>query len=255
MMKITLKSYLAAAVVAFIVFSAQLASAGTILKLSLGDTGPDVEYTGGAGGVYSTVDDLTPGTTGEQNTAVEFVGDLDPFFADILTPTASYTLNGVTALGLASVVGPVPGTGQIGQTMTGGVFELWDASNNLLLAVLIDDSNLSGFTGSTAGAEFSINNGLAYDGSLLPYLDATSVSFSIAMTDINDPAGMTVTPMGPIFGPFPGIGFVQSATVNPFTADADKLVAAEVIIPEPTTVLLLVFGGMWANAFIRRRAA
>jgi hypothetical protein len=254
MMKIHLTSFLAAAVAAFVMLSAQFVGAGTILKLSLGDTGPDLEYSGGPGGVFSTVDDgALPATLGEQNTAVEFVGDLDAFFADILTPTASYTLNGVTASGLATVLGPVPGVGQIGLLLDGGEFQLYDDSNNLLLDVDLDSSTLSGFTGSTTGAEFSINNGIVVDGLLADYLDDDSISFSIAMTDINDPVGMTVTPVGlPIpAGPL----FLQMAHVNPFMADADKLIAADVIIPEPTTILLLVFGGLSANAFIRRPSA
>jgi hypothetical protein len=238
-------------VAAFVLLSAQIVSAGTILKLTLGDTGPDVEYSGGPAGVFSTVDQLDPDTPGEQNTAIDFVGDLS-FLTDILTPVASYTLNGVTASGLASVIGPVPGVGQIGQLFSGGDFQLYDENDNLLLDVDIDGSALSGFTGSTSGAEFSINNGLAVGGSLLQYLIADTVSFSIAMTDINDPVGMTVTPMGP---PIPaGPLFVQMGTVNAFTADADKLIAAEVI-PEPATAFLLVLGGLSAFGCVRRRAA
>jgi hypothetical protein len=248
MMKNLLKSFSALAAVAMLLASAQLVNAGTILKLSLGDTGPDVEYSGGAGGVFSTFNDTDPTTTGEQNTAIDFVGDLAPFFADVLTPIASYSLNGVTAAGLASVV-----NGQVGQLFAGGDFQLYDPANTLLLDVDLTSSALSGFVGSTAGAEFSINNGIVVGGTLAPYLDATSISFSIALTGINDPAGMTITPVGlPII--MPGLT-IQPATVNAFTADADKLVAADVIIPEPGTVLLLGLGGLACVSMIRRRTA
>jgi hypothetical protein len=244
MMKNLLRSFVLAALAA--AFLTQFASAGTILKLSLGDTGPDVEYTGGAGGVFSTALEVDPTTLGEQNTAVDFVGDLD-YLTDILTPTASYTLNGVTAMGLASVV-----NGQVGQVFSGGEFQLYDDSNNLLLDVDLTSSALTGFVGSTTGAEFSISNGIVVGGSLAPILEPGSVSFSIAMTDINAPLGLMITPVGPPII-LPGLT-IQTATVNAFDADADKLIAAEVI-PEPTTVGLLLMGAVSAVAFSRRRPA
>ena len=46
------------------------ADAGTIIKLSLGNTGPDIEY---SGGVLSTVDDGIVGTPGDQNTSIDFL--------------------------------------------------------------------------------------------------------------------------------------------------------------------------------------
>ena len=58
---------------------------------------------------------------------------------------------------------------------------------------------------------------------------------------------LNLLPVGPPLIPFPGL-VIQPATVNQFTADADKLIAADVIIPEPSTVLLLVLGGMLAAA-------
>jgi hypothetical protein len=227
--------------------SALRAEAGTILKLTLGDTGPDLEYSGGIAGVFSTVDENDPNTAGEQNTAVDFVGDLG-FIPDILTADASYTLDGVAAAGLGAAV-----NGQVGQLFGGGNFKLWDDNNGLLLDVNLTSSALSGFIGSTAGAVFSINNGVAVAGTLLPYLDPGSVSFSIALGGINDPGGMSITPVGP-----PTIipGFIiQPATVNAFTADGDKLIAADVIIPEPTSILLVLVGGFAFQAGIRRRAS
>src|SRR5690348_3953154 len=48
--------------------------AGTILKLSLGEVGPDI---GMNGGVLSTVNDGNAATTGDQNTAVDFTDGLN----------------------------------------------------------------------------------------------------------------------------------------------------------------------------------
>jgi hypothetical protein len=206
-------------------------------------------YSGGALGVFSTVDDGNGTTTGEQNTAIDFVGALSSY-ADILTADASYTLRDVTADGMASVILP---SGQVGQGFIGGSFELYDASNTLLLSVNLTKSALAGTVGGTTGAEFSITDGVVSGGTLAPLLSPTTVSFSIAMTGINNLSGpgLAITPVGPAYtaGPFT----IQPATVNPFTADADKLIAAEVV-PEPATTLLII-GTLSASAIVRRRAS
>jgi hypothetical protein len=139
----------------------------------------------------------------------------------------------------------------VSQLFTGGEFQLYDPGNNLLLDVDLTTSNFSGFVGSSTGAEFSINNGIVMGGSLAPYLDANSISFSIALTEIG-PGGLGVSNLG-VPQIIPGFGTLRTAELNAFTADADKLIAAEVIIPEPGTLLLLAIGGLMA-AFPRRRA-
>jgi len=48
--------------------------ASTIIKLNLGGVGPDVAMN--AQGALSTVDDGVAGTTGNQNTAIEYTGFL-----------------------------------------------------------------------------------------------------------------------------------------------------------------------------------
>src|SRR5438034_340997 len=101
--------------------------AATILKLDLGNIGPDVGMT--AGGVFGTVSDGNAATVGDQNTAVEFTGFLDPGHPDVTTPTASFSLIGLTEIGPATVVG-----GTVVQSFIGGTFSVFDPSNILLLS-------------------------------------------------------------------------------------------------------------------------
>src|SRR5262245_27169360 len=96
-----IRMFACAAIAAVLLFfSSEAAQAGTIIKLSLGGTGPDLTYTGGAGGVLSTVNDGNGGTTGDQNTAIDFLDFLSAI-PDIPTSIASYSLSGVTAAGPA----------------------------------------------------------------------------------------------------------------------------------------------------------
>lgn len=246
MMKVQLKSLISTtALVAVALFaSSQVAHAGTIIKLNLGGTGPDIQYTGGLLGVLSTVNDGGP--YGDQATAIEYVGDLD-FLADEPFAVASYSLSNVLAAGPASVI-----NGQVGQLFNGGSFQLYDSSGDLLLDVTIGASAFSGFVGSTTGAEFSIDNGLVQGGWLAQYLVDDSITFSIALNGINGPSGLNITPLGPpiIAPPFE----IIPATINAFTADASKIIGGEVV-PEPATGLLMVLGSIAATGLVRRRAS
>lgn len=235
MTKIHTKLVCSAIVAALFCASSQFASAGTILKLSLGDVDPDLEYSGGVGGVLSTIDDgAIPLTTGEQNTAVDFTDFLSGM-TDITLPEASYTLNGVTAVGPATVIfGTI-----VAQNFAGGEFQLYDDSNVLLLDVDLSSTVLTGPLGtSPTGSVFSVTNGTVVGGSLDPLIIDDSISFSIAMTDINGGAGLSVSPAG---------------TLNPFVADASKLIAADPV-PEPSAALLIMVGSMAVPAVMRRRA-
>ncbi|MEX2310255.1 MAG: hypothetical protein WD738_21990 [Pirellulales bacterium] len=243
MMKIHSVFARAGLVVALLVASSQVAQAGTILKLNLGgDPAPDVEYTGGVAGVLSTVDDGdgSAGSPGDQNTAVEFL-DFLSLISDISSADASYSLNGVTAVGPASVLfGTV-----VAQDFAGGTFQLWDDSPVpvLLLDVALTTSALVGPIGPPAtGAVFSTTFGTPLGGTLAPLIVPGTVSVSIAMTDVNGGAGLSVTPIGP------GVG-----TLNEFVADVTKTIAAE-RIPEPTAGVLLLVGGLMAAPRMRRRA-
>ena len=240
MMKIHMKAFVRATVVAaLILLPLQAASAGTILKLSLGAVGPDLEF---SGGVLSTSDDGDAGTTGEQNTAVDF-SDFLSGMTDIVLPDASYTLNGVTASGPASVLFGVV----VIQPLSGGDFQLWDDTNALLLDVDLGDTALSGPLGPSAtGAVFSITNGSVVGGSLAPLIIGNSVSVSISMTNISSGGidGLSVSPLAP---PVAGLG-----TLNDFTADATKAIAGE-RVPEPASAMLVILGSLLAPAMMRRR--
>jgi hypothetical protein len=239
MMKSRVKLFVRAAVVAALVLSSfQSALAGTIIKLSLGDINPDLEYSGGPGGVLSTIDDGIVATTGEQNTAVDFTDFLSSM-TDITLPDASYTLNGVTAAGPATILFGVVAV----QGFAGGDFQLYDDTNTLLLDVLLASTVLTGPLGPAAtGSVFSVTDGLVVGGSLAPLMIDTSISFSIAMTGINGGAGLSAVPIGP------GV-----AILDPFVADASKLIAADPV-PEPATAMLVLLGALAIPAFVGRRA-
>jgi hypothetical protein len=204
--------------------------AGTILKLSLGeDTAADIEFTGGAGGVLSTVDDTIDGTAGEQNTAVEFSDFLDSE-TDIASPTASLTLDNVVASGPTIVLfGNL-----VVQSFTGGNLSLYDASNTLLLSGTLTTSNLSGTLGppGTAGM-FTTSFGTVTGGSLASQIDPGTLTLSIAMAGVNGGAGLSVSPPVPAIPPP-----VFESILNEFTADAAIIVAADPV-PEPAVIALL----------------
>lgn len=236
MMKI-LKGLTYALVAAGLVFSSsRTADAGTIIKLTLGGVGPDLEY---SGGVLSTIDDSTPATTGEQNTAVDFTDFLSGM-TDITLPDASYTLNGIAAAGPASVLfGSI-----VVQPFVGGDFQLYDDSNGLLLDVDLGSTALTGPLGPSAtGSVFSVTNGTIVGGSLQPLIIDSSISFSVSMTNINGGAGLSITPLVP---PEAGTG-----TLNAFVADATKVIAGD-RIPEPASAALVAFGLLIAPALRRR---
>jgi len=210
-----------------LLLAASAARADTILKLGLGGgTSADLEY---SGGVLSTVDDGDGATTGNQNTNVEFLGFLS-FLPDIASG-ASYTLDGVSASGPATVLGAL-----VIQSLSGGTLSLYDASNTLLLSATLGDSVLTGPLGAPAtGALFSTSFAtLLPGGALDSYIAPGSISFSISMTDVNGGAGLSAS----------GGGTVLDA----FTSDATQSIAADA--PEPATGLLL---GLAAAGFAARR--
>src|SRR6476469_6445477 len=111
--------------------TASVTQAATIIKLNLGGVGPDVGMGAPAGlpaGVLGTVDQTGgPSPAGDQLTDIEYTSFLN-FIPDLNTNTASFSLNGLNAVGAANVFGSL-----VIQNYVGGVFSLYDPADNLLL--------------------------------------------------------------------------------------------------------------------------
>ena len=140
------------------------ANGETVLKLSLGNTGPDLAMD--AGGVLGTTSDGNAGTTGDQNTAIDYTGFLDPLFVD---GTGSFSVAGLQRTGNPSIIGGA----LIVQDFFGGTFNLYDPANSLLLSGNLQDSTLTGVIGGTGtGSIFTTKVGTFTSGSLLPVCSA-----------------------------------------------------------------------------------
>ncbi|MFO0790014.1 MAG: hypothetical protein U0805_11210 [Pirellulales bacterium] len=204
-----------------------VAPAATILKLNLGGVGPDVSMTGA--GVLSTTSDGDALTTGNQNTAIEYTGFLDPLFADVPLSVASYTLSNLQTSAPAQVVGPV-----VIQDYMGGTLNLYGPANNLLLSGSLSNSTLSGSAGS--GVVFTTSLGTVTGGSLQSYLVGNSLSMTMNLSNINGGAGLTVI----------------NNVLQQFSADAAVNISAEAAVPEPVSALLMVIGLPFVAAWRRR---
>lgn len=214
-------------------FLASESEAGTIIKLGLGgDATADLEFDGTT---LSTIDDLVPGTTGDQNTNAEFLDFLSAV-PDVDSPPGSFTLSGLTPSGPANVQG---GTVVL-QNFSGGTLSLWDDSNVLLLSGTLADSLLVGPIGPPAtGALFTTTFGAVTGGTLAPQIIANSLSLSMSFTDVNSGAGFSVSG-------------AAAPLLNPFVADVTLNIAANEI-PEPTSLVLVIFGSAVLASISRRR--
>jgi hypothetical protein len=214
----------------FLFFNGAIAArAGTIIKLDLGGTGPDVGMSS-AGGVMSTVSDGDATTTGDQDTAVTYTGFLS-FLPNITNPTASFTLSGLTAAGPAQQFGSL-----VIQNYAGGQLSLFDPSNNLLLTANLTGSALSGSIGPPGTAAlFTTNVSSSASGPLAQYFASGSISMSISMINVNAGAGLALS----------------DGVLQPFQADASVLIAADPVAPEPCTMALLAIGSI--GLLIKRR--
>ena len=217
------------AICAFVCCAASISQAATIIKLSLGEVGADVGMNNA--GILSTVNDGNVTTTGDQNTAVEYTAFLDSI-PDITTKTASFSLNNLAAAGPATVFGST-----VIQNFLGGTFNLYDPANVLLLSGALTNSELTGTIGAPGtGAVFTTTFGTVTGGTLAPLIQPGSISLSMDLTTVNGGAGFSVGAAAPI--------------LNPFLADASVNIAADQIVPEPTSLALLLLG---AGATARRR--
>jgi hypothetical protein len=198
------------------------AQAGTIIKLSLGTDAPaDVEFSGGASGVFGTVDDGNGATNGDQNTAIEFGDFLDGSQSDVQTTTASFTLDNLTASGAPSTFGPL-----VIQNFTGGTLSLYNPANVLLLSGTLANSALTGPIGPPAtGALFTTSFATVTGGTLQPQIVPNSLTVSMSFSDINSGAGF-------------GLGGGPSPVLTAFQADATLNIAGQQI-PEPVAAILI----------------
>lgn len=225
------------ALCATIFFAGSAARAGTILKLDLGGTGPDVAMN--AGGTFGTVNDGNAGTTGDQNTAVNFTDFLDGLFVDIPTSVASFSMSNVNRVLAPSVAG-----GMVTQNFFGGNIKLYNAANTLLLDANLQDSALVGTIGVPGiGGFFTVTLGTAIGGTLAPYVVPGSIGLSMPLTDI-----FTTAPGGST-----GL-LVSGGVLQSFESDASANISADPApIPEPTTLAMLVVGTSLSAVFGRRR--
>ncbi len=240
----------AVAVCACVYGTSSLALAGTIIKLDLGNVGPDIGM-GPLGAPYnlppgflSTIDDGNPGTTGDQNTGIVYTGFLSPLPNVTIPPgpPASFTLTGLQAVPPTTVV-----AGLVIQSFVGGSFSLYDPGNNLLLQGPLTNSALSGVTGPPGtGALFTTTLGAISPASLLfPFIAPGTVSLSMNLTNVNGGTGFNVIPL------------ISGGTLQPFLADGSLSISADPSgigpgIPEPASLTLL-FLGVAAAACGRRR--
>jgi hypothetical protein len=138
-----------------LLFFATAAQAGTIIKLNLGNIGPDVGMNGA--GLLSTNNDGVVATAGDQNTDIEFVGAFDSI-PDVNTNSASFTLQGLSAIGPANTFGSL-----VIQNFQGGLFSLFNSANVLLLQGPLTNSALTGVLGPPGtGALFTTTLGVAF---------------------------------------------------------------------------------------------
>lgn len=202
------------------------AQAATIIKLNLGGVGPDVGMGPPAGlpaGVLGTVDQTGgPSPAGDQLTDIEYTGFLN-FIPDLNTNTATFSLNGLNAVGPANVFGSL-----VIQNFTGGVFSLYDPADNLLLQGPCGNSVLSGVLGPPGtGALFTTTFTTVTGGSLAPLIAPGTVSLSMNLINVNGSNGFSVAGGGP--------------QLNSFLADGSITISAEAV-PEPATMSLVGLG-------------
>ena len=230
MIKLAVRAFSIFALICLTVCSA---TATTIIKLDLGGVGPDIGMN--AQGQLSTVDDGDAGTTGDQDTKIEFTDFLNSI-PNIVTPPGSFTLSGLAAAGPSTQIGSL-----VIENFTGGQFALYDPTNILLLSGPITNSTLTGVIGAPGtGALFTTTLASATGGTLASLILPGTLSLSLSMTNVNGGAGFSVSD-----------GILQS-----FLADGSINIAADGNrAPEPATLRCLTMGAIGLLVSRRRFAA
>ena len=226
------RKYLAAGLCIAVLGWAQAASAGTIIKLSLGgDNAADIEYDGTT---LSTNSDGNAATTGDQNTAIEY-SDFLSGNPDVPLSIASFTLDGLTTAGAPTVFGGA----LVIQNFAGGTMSLYDPLNTLLLSGTLASSALTGPIGPpSTGALFTTSFGTVTGGTLAPLILPNTLTLSMSLNDVNGGAGFSVSG-------------AAAPALDPFTADATVSIGGE--IPEPTSAMLIGLGTLAVAAMATRR--
>jgi len=223
---------------AVFVLSADVARAGTIIKLNLGgDNSTDIVYDGNN---LSTLDD-GGANPGNQDTAVDFLDILSPL-PDIPSPQASFSLNGLAKSGFATEI-----NGIVIQNFLGGTLKLYGPGPafDLLLQGTLGTSALAGPIGPPAtGALFTTSFATVTGGSLMSALDPNFLTLSMSLGNINNGVGLGVADVAPLLLPF-----LADATLN--IADTGPGLGGDG--PEPSTFVLAMIGFATFGAFARSR--
>ena len=218
---------------AIVVLTSKVASAGPVIKFNLGGSGPDLQF---VGGVLSTVDDGNLSTSGNQDSNLEFVGFFSGVLPDIVSG-ASVSIADVTVGGSPQNVG-----GVITQDTTGGSFSIYSPSNALLLSGSLNDGQISGSTGSSSGNFLTTNFGVFTGGSLASHFISNSVSLILAMTNIitNGDPGLRVD------GNLQDFRSNSTGEIGAFASESEP-------VPEPASLGLLIVGLLGGSRLRRKR--
>jgi hypothetical protein len=236
-----MRPFLACVVICAVAGPAARSGAALIILANLGeDTADDIEYNIQSNiGTLFTRDD--PGAAhGDQSTAVDFVGLLSSM-ADIPAGMGSLSLNGFVATGPAMTF---PGYASVIQDFSGGTLELYDAANALLLSANLFSSGLNGPTMSPGkgGLFTAYVTGVITGGSLADQLRRHTIRVDMHLPLIASGIGFSMIPGSP----------ANTGRLNPFTADAEVEISAE-LIPEPSSAVVLIAGSAALAAVFRRK--
>ncbi|MFN8392553.1 MAG: PEP-CTERM sorting domain-containing protein [Bdellovibrionota bacterium] len=216
-----------------LLFTSSSALAESIVKIPLGESGPDVMFDGTT---FRTVDDGDATTLGDQNTRILFSG-FGNLFSDFISPEGSFSLSSVAAVGA-----PTDTLGVIAQGTSGGTFDLYAPDNTLLLSGTLQNGAITGSAGPSAtGSFFNTQLGTFTGGTLAAFFVADSAQLSIALNAI-------------FTGNTPGLD-ISGGFLHPFTSDASGLITGtNAAVPEPVTGLLLLSGLPLAARMRRKKA-